>query len=176
MNIRQARSPVGWRSGTPNFAAITLFRRMCWIVAPLFLIACAGLGTRLSPPRVQIADIKVEQMQGLETVLRVDLRVMNGNDAVLHLRGVDCEVSLNERKFAAGVSGADIRIPAFETKIVPVTVYSSFLDLVRGFLEFPKTETLSYRIAGKVRLGGGAVPSVIPFKAEGTLDAEKLHQ
>lgn len=145
-----------------------------WIVLVIILSGCAGLGTRLSPPRVQLSAIAVEEVRGLETVLRMDLRVMNGNESALHLRGVDCELSLNDKKFAAGVSAADIRIPAFETRIVPVTVYSSVIDLMRGFFDFSKNESLSYRIKGRVRLGGNAVPSVIPFSAEGTLAAEKL--
>ncbi len=176
MNIQQARPAAPCRAEILEATRKLRWQHGCWITALLFLIGCTGLGARLAPPRVQIADIEVEQIRRLETVLRVELRVMNGNDAALHLRGVDCELFLNDRKFAAGVSGTDIRIPAFETKIVPVTVYSSVIDLVRGFLDFPKTETLSYRIAGRVRLGSGAAPSVVPFSAEGTLAAEKLHR
>jgi len=163
-------------AGAPSFAMGRRSRRLLWIFVWLVLFGCAGLGTRLSPPRVQLSAIAVEEMRGLETVLQVDLRVMNGNESALHLRGVDCELFLNDKKFAAGVSAADIRIPAFETRIVPVTVYSSVIDLVRGLLDFPKAETLSYRIKGRVRLGENAAPSVIPFSAEGTLAAEKLRR
>jgi len=162
--------------GTDTPAAARRLRRLLWMALCLVLFGCAGLGTRLLPPRIQISAIAVEQIQGLETVLRVDLRVMNGNESALHLRGVDCELFLNDKKFAAGVSAVDIRIPAFETRMIPVTVYSSVIDLVRGLVDFPKTESLSYRIKGRVRLGGNAAPSVIPFSAEGTLAAEKLRR
>ena len=149
-------------------------------VAPVVLlllalmVGCAGVGKRLQPPRVQIAGIQLRQMQGLEAVFQVDLRVMNGNGAAIEIRGVDCSLEINGKPFAAGVSRTGVTIDSFETGVVPVTVYSSVVDMVRGFFDVPARRDLSYRISGRVQLGAGAIPSVIPFSAEGTLSPDKL--
>jgi LEA14-like dessication related protein len=144
------------------------------IITLFFLFGCAGLGKRLEPPRIHIAGLQVREMRGLEAVFQADLRVMNPNEATLDIRGVDCALELNGRPFASGVSSSDAQIPAFETGIVSVTIYSSVIDMVRGMLDLPKKESLSYRITGKVRLGGGAIPSLVPFTAEGMLSARDL--
>jgi LEA14-like dessication related protein len=144
------------------------------VVLFVLLAGCAGVGRRLEPPRVQIAGIELHRMQGLEAVFLVDLRVMNGNEAVVEIRGVDCSLEINGKPFASGISRTDVRIGPFDTGIVPVTVYSSVVDMARRLFAFPIQKALSYRISGRVRLGAGAIPSVIPFSAEGTLDPEML--
>ncbi len=140
------------------------------------MAGCAGVGKRLQPPRVQIAGIELRQMQGLEAEFRVDLRVMNGNETAVEIRGVDCSLEINGKPFAAGVSRTQVRIDPFETEILPVTVYSSVVDMVRGLFDFPTRKSLSYRISGRVQLGAGAIPSLIPFSAEGTLSPDMLKQ
>ena len=142
----------------------------------VLMVGCAGVGKRLQPPRVQIAGIELRQMKGLEAVFRVDLRVMNGNESAVEIRGVDCSLEINGKPFAAGVSRTGVKIDSFETEIVPVTVYSSVVDMVRGVFDLPTRKALSYRISGRVRLGAGAIPSLIPFSAEGTLAPEMLRQ
>ena len=140
----------------------------------VLLAGCAGVGRRLEPPRVQIAGIALRQMQGLEAVFQVDLRVMNGNETAVEIRGVDCSLEINGKPFAAGISRTEVKVGPFDTGIVPVTVYSSVIDMARRLADFPNQKTLSYHISGRVQLGAGAIPPVIPFSAKGTLNPEML--
>jgi LEA14-like dessication related protein len=140
------------------------------------MVGCAGVGKRLQPPRVQIAGIQLRQVKGLEAVFQVDLRVMNGNETAVEIRGVDCSLEINGEPFATGVSRTGVKIDSFETEVVPVTVYSSVVGMVRGLFDVQTRKALSYRIAGRVQLGAGAIPSVIPFSAEGTLSPEMLRR
>lgn len=145
-------------------------------ISALSLSGCAGLGKTLEPPRVSLANIQVEEVKAFETVFQIQLRVFNTNDIPIEIKGIDCELEINGRKFASGVSKVEKEIPSYGTDIIPITLYSSVLEMVRGFLDLPNKEKLQYKISGRVRLGGGPlVPSVVPFKSEGEFSLEGLN-
>ncbi len=145
-------------------------------LSALSLAGCAGVGKTLEPPRVTLANIEVEEVKAFETVFQIELRVFNTNDIPIEIEGIDCELELNGRKFATGVSKVEKEIPSYGTDTVPITLYSSVLEMVRGFLNLPGKEKLQYKISGRVRLGGGPlVPSVAPFKSDGELSLEGLN-
>ena len=142
----------------------------------LSLAGCAGVGKTLEPPRVTLANIQVEEVKAFETVFQIELRVFNTNDIAIEIKGIDCELELNDRKFASGVSKVGKEIPSYGTDTVPITLYSSVLDMVRGVLNLPGKEKLKYKVSGRVRLGGGPlVPSVVPFESEGEFSLEGLN-
>jgi LEA14-like dessication related protein len=143
----------------------------------LILSGCAGLGQQLEPPRISLAHIQPQQFTGLEAVFRIQLRVFNTNDVDLKVKGIEAELEINGKPFATGVSKADVEIPAFETALVPVTIYSSVLDIVKGFHGLQNTEQLTYRLKGKLRLGGKNMMSrTLPFESDGqvTLNAPEF--
>jgi LEA14-like dessication related protein len=142
----------------------------------LFLpFGCAGLGKSLEPPRITLSNVQFEEPKGLETVLQIELRVFNTNDVPIKVKGLDCDLELNGERFAEGVSSVDKEIPAFGTTTVPVTLYSSVVDLFRGIVGLQKTERLKFGVSGRLHLEGGfLVPPVIPFKAEEELVPERL--
>jgi LEA14-like dessication related protein len=145
-------------------------------ISALFLSGCAGVGKTLAPPRVTLANIQVEEVKAFETVFQIELRVFNTNDIAIEIKGIDCELEINGRKFASGVSKVGKEIPSYGTDIIPITLYSSVLEMVRGFLNLPNKEELQYKISGHVHLGGGPlVPSVVPFKSEGEFSLEGLN-
>ncbi len=145
-------------------------------LSALALSGCAGVGKTLEPPRVTLANIQVEEVKAFETTFRIELRVFNTNDIPIEIKGIDCELEINGRKFASGVSKVEKEIPSYGTDTVPITLYSSVLEMVRGFLNLPDKEKLQYKISGRVRLGGGPlVPSVVPFKSEGEFSLKGLN-
>ncbi|MGD9134160.1 MAG: LEA type 2 family protein [Desulfobacterales bacterium] len=134
----------------------------------LFTMAgCAGVGKRLEPPRVKLADIRPEAFNVLETVFDVRLRVFNTNDTALQIRGVECKIDLNGKEFAIGVSESDVEVPSYGTALLPLKVYSSVLDIIKNAAGLPSQNQLDYKIKGKLRLGGSAFPSILPFESEG---------
>jgi LEA14-like dessication related protein len=140
-------------------------------------LGCAGLGRTLEPPRIRLAHVEVKEMKAFESVFEIQLRVFNTNDVAIEVKGIDCDVTLNDKKFATGVAKIERDIPAFGTNTVPITVYSSLVDLVRGVVGLQHAEKLKFRVAGHVRLGGGLfVPSMVPFKTEATLSIEGLSE
>jgi LEA14-like dessication related protein len=141
------------------------------------LCGCAGLGKSIEPPRAQIANIRVEEIRGLETVFQVELRVINTNDVPLTVNGMDCELRINDRPFAFGVSGHRVEIPAFGTAIFPVNLYSSVLDVLKNVvgMGLEKADRLNYKLAGNIRIEGGTMmPSSLPFESKGELSLKDL--
>jgi LEA14-like dessication related protein len=148
--------------------------RFCkWIAAMVFMLAfiaaCAGVGKRLEPPRVKMANIRPETFNVIETVFEVQLRVFNTNDTALQIRGVECRLDLNGKEFATGVSESDVEVPSYGTALLPVRVYSSVFDIIKSAVGLQNQDQLNYHIKGKLRLEGSAFPSTLPFESEGQI-------
>ena len=141
-----------------------------------YIAGCAGVGKRLEPPRVKLATIRVQEFNVLETVFEVRLRVFNTNDTALQIKGVECELEINGQPFAIGVSDADVEIPSYGTQLLPLNVYASVFDIIKSVQGLQNQDQLKYQIKGKVRLGSGALPSVLPFDSEGNISLPDLHE
>ena len=153
--------------------------RLTKIIIPtvLFLLTmagCAGVGQRLEPPRVKLATIRVEKFNVLETVFEVRLRMFNTNDTALQIKGIECELEINGQPFALGVSDADVKIPSYGTQLVPLHVYASVLDIIKSAQSMQDQDQLKYHIKGKVRLGAGGFPALLPFESEGSITLPDL--
>ena len=144
----------------------------------LFLSGCAGLGTE-TRPQVTLANLQVREVRALETVFLVELRILNPGDTLLNIRGIDCDLSVDGRHFATGLSGNPVDILPYSSVIVPVPVYASMLDMVASVVSRLQTpdarpgavEPLRYELAGHVRLSGGIGGSGrnLPFTSQGEL-------
>jgi len=153
-----------------------------WAVfASLLLCGCAGLGHKLEAPQINLAHIAVKEVRPLETEFWLDLRVFNTNDVALVVEGLDCQLEVDGRKLATGVSEASVRIPPFSSERLRILVYTSSLDMLGTFLDRlrkldkPDRETsLAYRLSGRLHLGGRAFPDTIPFSSQGQLDLGSL--
>ncbi len=152
-----------------------LLLRICLLVSWFLLAGCAGLGKTLDPPCVNLSNVQFQESKALETVLQIELRVFNTNDVPIKVKGLDCDLELNGKSFAKGVSNVDKEIPAFGTTTVPVTLYSSVVDLFRGIMGLHKKEKLKFGVSGRLHLEGGfLMPSTFPFRAEEELALEGL--
>jgi LEA14-like dessication related protein len=133
----------------------------------IMVAGCAGLGKQLDPPRVKLANIQVREVRMLETAFEVQLRVFNTNDTALEIKGFECDIELNGEPFAMGVSKAEIKIPSYDTALLPIRVYSSVIAMAKSFHGLQKNEQLQYRLKGTLRLGKNAFSTHLPFESEG---------
>ena len=140
------------------------------IVASLLLAGCAAVGRHLEPPRISLAQIQVQEFTGFEAVFQIKLRVFNTNDIDLKVKGIEADLEINGKPFATGVSRAAVNIPSFGTELVPLTVYSSVIDIVKGIHGLQKAEQLQYRLKGKLRVAGeNLMSTTLPFESEGQM-------
>ena len=136
----------------------------------LLLAGCAGIGKTLEPPRVSLADIRVEDFTGFETVFQIKLRVINPNEVDLKVKGLETELEINEQSFATGVSNTPVKIPSYGTELVTVAVYSSVIKMFRSVYGLQESEELTYRLNGKIRVAGDNAPATtLPFESEGVV-------
>lgn len=152
-----------------KYSRLTTLAAMVF-VSILLLAGCAGLGKHLEPPRITLAGIQPLEFTGLETVFRIQLRVFNTNDMDLSVKGIEADLEINGKPFATGVSKSETTIPAFESGLVPVTVYSSVIDIFRSVQGLQNTEELTYRLKGKLRLSGEhMMADILPFDSQGRI-------
>ena len=142
---------------------------------------CAGIGQSLQAPDIRLAGLLVEEVDLFETILQLKLRVINGNDIPLVLKGIQCELELNDKSVATGVSKTPVNIPALGSDTVSVRVYSSMFNIASSFFrmiqnEAAKTGTpdFTYELSGRIHLETtGLTPSTVPFKTTGNISLEK---
>jgi len=146
--------------------------RPATFVLILFIISlltgCAGIGRRLEPPRILLANVQVQEFTGFETVFQIELRVFNTNDVNLNVKAIEADLTFNGKPFATGISKAEVRIPAFENRLVPVTVYSSVIDIFKSIHGLQQAEQLKYGLKGKLRVAvDNGLSTSLPFESEG---------
>ena len=140
------------------------------LTAIIFILSgCAGWGKRLETPRITLSNFNVQEIKIFESVFTIEMRVFNTNDIPMEIKGLNCDLELNGKRLATGVSNVKINIPSYETAIIPMTLYSSVLDVVTVLRSLAETQKLEYKLTGRLRLGKGTMPSTIPFKSIGEL-------
>ncbi len=140
------------------------------VILALFVLlsGCAGVGQQLDPLRISLANIRVEEVSGLETAFQIQLRVFNANDVDLNVKGIKAELDINGQSFATGVSNTPVEIPSYGTELVTVTVYSSVIKMFRSVYGLKDFEELKYHLTGKLRVSGSnMLPTTLPFESEG---------
>jgi len=140
----------------------------------LILTGCAGWGKRLEAPRITLSSFNVQQIKIFESIFKIEMRVFNTNDIPMEIRGFNCDLELNGKRLATGVSNIETNIPSYETALVPMTLYSSVLDVLTVLRKSATSEKLEYKLTGRIRLGKGTIPSIIPFKATGKLPLKEF--
>ena len=155
--------------------AISNLRIVALIIVLIAAAGCAGIGKQLEPPRISLANIRVQEVSGLETAFEIQLRVFNSNDIDLNVRGISAELEINGQPFATGVSSTPVKIQSFGTELVSVVVYSSVIKIFKSAYGLKDSEMLNYRLTGKVRVSGESMmPASLPFESEGEMTLKPL--
>lgn len=145
-----------------------------FLVATTWITGCATLGKQFETPKVSVAAIEILEATLFETVFKTELRIINPNDFELPIRGADCRLMLNGSDLLQGGSDVEVTIPAYGTAKVPVKLYSSVVDVVRGIIGLKGKQTLTYELSGKFRVRAVGLPVTLPFSSQGELSLEGI--
>ncbi|MEN8199365.1 MAG: LEA type 2 family protein [Thermodesulfobacteriota bacterium] len=154
------------------------FLSILFVVLSIQLLSgCASMGPSMEKPRITVTNLHIQEVKALESIFVMELRVMNPNDFALNVQGLNCDLNIDGKHFASGLSNMPQNVPAFGTATVPVTVYASVIDMVGSVLQMLQdsgrnsqaVNPLNYELSGKLRLGGGR-GKTIPFQSEGELN------
>ncbi|CAK8712521.1 Late embryogenesis abundant protein [Candidatus Electronema halotolerans] len=152
---------------------------LCSTLILLFLLALPLLGgcaksqktTEEEAPSVSLADMELEGIKGLETIFRLQLRVINPDEEPLEISSVRCTLKVQGKSFAKGFNISQVTVPASGTATVPVRVYAGMADLLGSVIDLLQhnaspAKSLKYELTGSLRLSD---KSSIPFKLSGAL-------
>ncbi len=136
----------------------------------LAITGCASLQRIESRPVITLAKIEIDDVSNFETTLLIELRVFNSSEDAFHVTGIDCELELNGKRFARGISKTDTEIASYSTAKVPVTMYSSVMEMFRGIINMKGREVFTYLLTGNLRVRDESINSaLIPFSSEGNM-------
>ena len=92
------------------------------LILSLLITGCAGLEQRKEPPRVNLVNLRILDVQLFEQRYGLTLRIINPDRRELSIEGFSFEVELNGQEFAYGVSGEQVVIPGFSEETLEVEV------------------------------------------------------
>jgi LEA14-like dessication related protein len=154
-------------------AMIAILSALCL----LLITACAVKDRKPDSIKVNLVNIKAQEVKLLETSLIVELRVFNVNDFTLEIKGTECRIDISGNNFAFGVSDEKIEIPAFGTATIPIKVYSSVFDVVKNLISLTDEQKLEYKIVGKLHLEKKSSNlSTISFETAGQLFSREIEK
>ena len=153
-----------------------------WLVllclATLALSGCLALHGLREKPSVSLSDIQLKQAGLLENAVVVWLRVMNPNDVSFDIKNITCNLSLNGKSFARGITANSSRVEPYSSVVVPVEIYISTLDtasaLKRTLLLSIKGNATHYALEGTLTINVYGFTTNIPFSSTGEISMGKL--
>lgn len=144
-----------------------------WLTAALAVTACAPLGTTSwEAPYLSLADVRLVELSPFEQRYRFSLRVQNPNAAALRISGLSFELEVNDEVFARGVNDATVVVPAYGERGIHVSATSTTLGLLRQLRKLEQTQTLRYRLKGRVSSPDFARPISFDYPGSLTLEDE----
>ena len=145
-----------------KIAAIWLF------MAAMITSGCQTLGS-LEAPEVSVTGIALNSISLFEQEWGLTLRARNPNDRELTLKSLDYEIFINGEKFARGLTGESVTLPAMGDAKVNTTITTSLLSSLKQLqnIQQQQDKPLQYRLVGKARVAG--VPLPLSFDKEGEM-------
>lgn len=138
------------------------------ILTVLMLGRCAMQQERenLKNCEFNIDSAEVVSMSFPQVELKLNMSVENPNPDRVVIDKLDFTAFVSDKKLADGKTGLTTIIPPGETKIVPLTVKGSILEIGTGLLSSVQAGKAAYRVEGTayVETWLGTIP--VPFSVE----------
>jgi len=143
-------------------------------VSMMLLTGCTGLPSKIDPPSVSLADVRLVDMNLMEQTFALKLRVQNPNTFDIPVHGLNYQVDLNGQQVARGVNNESVTLPGLGEQIVEVQAITSLNSLLQQLGEVARSGVpmVDYRIRGNLRVGRGLVP--LPFDQSGKVGLDFL--
>lgn len=143
-------------------------------VSMVLLTGCTGLPSKIDPPSVSLADVRLVDMNLMEQTFALKLRVQNPNTFDIPVHGLNYQVELNGQQLARGVNDQSVTLPGLGEEIVEVQAITSLNSLLQQLTELARTgnPSVSYRIKGNLRVGSSLLP--LPFDQSGEVGLDIL--
>ena len=149
----------------------TRHRWTALLLGVLLLTSCSSLPKDFQTPRVNIANLTPKDVALFEQRFDVQLRIQNPNDMDLVIKGIRCDIDVNDREFGTGLSGQNITVPRFGSEVVNVEVITSLASFLRQVQDLSNSSgsKLRYRLKGTAFVESPGNFKV-PFDEKGEFD------
>jgi LEA14-like dessication related protein len=134
------------------------------LIAPLLLAGllvlncgCAWLPqSSLPPPEVEVMSITPLAWHGLDKQFVIELRISNPGDVALDISGIDCDLSIENRKLLHSISKTFPSIEPHNQETYSVLFTGNVRDSAKllRYVAKHKKDTVSYEVSGKLHLRG----------------------
>lgn len=136
-----------------------MWARLCALGLIVLSSACQTLAG-LEAPEVNLATVRLDQVGVFEQQWQVVLRARNPNDRAITLKSLDYELFVNGERFARGLTGEAITLPAMGDALVTTRITTSLLSTLGHLqaLQAQPGQPLNYQLKGRARVAGIAFP------------------
>jgi LEA14-like dessication related protein len=136
------------------------------VLAAWALAGCSAFVPKLQSPQLSIVNVELLSSNLWEQRLRVRIRVENPNDRVLPVAALE----VAGQELGHGAANDSFVVPALGESEFATDVSANMAGALLAILgrgHGGASDSIDYRIVGKITLGGGFVRS-IPFEHQGT--------
>jgi LEA14-like dessication related protein len=140
------------------------------VLAAWALVGCSTFAPKLESPRLSIVNVETLKSNLWEQRLRVHIRVENPNNRALPVAALSYSIEVAGQELAHGAANDSFVVPALGESEFATDVQANVAGALLTLLSRGRdaaSETIDYRIVGKVSLAEGLVRS-IPFEHRGT--------
>ncbi|MDA0664842.1 MAG: LEA type 2 family protein, partial [Proteobacteria bacterium] len=142
--------------------------RLAALAFSFLLAACASIGD-VTPPSIQLSNMRLVSAGLLSQELMLQIRIGNPNDFDIPLKGLSFTLDVNGESFAEGLSNESVTVPRLGYATLSVAGSTSTLNLFRQLMALGNSDRIAYRLHGKAYVDGVAGRTPYPFDRKGEL-------
>ena len=151
---------------------IKILRNMFLLIAVVSISACAGTGTVIDSPRVDLTGVELTSANLRRQTFLLRFDVSNPNPFPLPVKAVEYRVDFDEGKFAGGKTQGSFTVPARGDDSFAISVDLDILSTathLTSLLSGGFRESVSYELKGSLAVD---IPFVnpIPFSSSGVIN------
>jgi LEA14-like dessication related protein len=151
---------------------IEILRKTILPFAIVSLSACAGTGTIIDSPKVDLTGVELTSANFRRQTFLLSFDVSNPNPFPLPVKAVDYQVNFDDRKFAGGKTLGNFTVPAGGDDSFAISVNLDILSSTShlgSLLSGDFKENISYELRGNFAVD---IPFVkpIPFSSSGVIN------
>jgi len=152
--------------------------RALMLATLLALAACAGLGTKLEAPTLEVTGVQMLSGDMFSQLFKVRVKVQNPNDLEVPVESIEYTLFLMGDRFGEGTTDHAFVLPArgeAEFDMMLTTNFVSALGRLVSRMGGSKLENVAYEITGKLHLQKGLMRT-IPFNHKGLVNFSKAQK
>lgn len=142
---------------------IKIFRNTLMLFAAVGLSACAGTGTIIDSPSVELTGVELRSASIRRQTFLLSFDIDNPNPFPLPVKSVDYEIIFDDAKFAEGHTQGSFTVPANSMDSFAISVDLDFLGSATHFKSLMSGglwENIAYELRGRLAVD---IPLVKPI-------------